>query len=158
MTYQDSMRFVISGLLWIQQLSITITEFGEGKGCIQSRVLSMNLWNVVVSKAPSMMSQWSTPSSSDSAGSTEYLKVICVSHFISRYPQFSLLTSFRSRRTPSWWPCCHGLPKPTCDMWYIDQQHSHQRKQADLHHKSLYEQQSQLIFQHCVRSQHVRAV
>jgi hypothetical protein len=42
-TYQDSMRFCISGCLWIRQLSITITELGAGKGCIWSRVRSMNL-------------------------------------------------------------------------------------------------------------------
>ena len=68
------MRFKMSGCLWMQQLSITITEFGAGNGCIWSRVHSMNLWNFSVSKEPSMMSQWRTPSSRDSAGSTEYLE------------------------------------------------------------------------------------
>ena len=34
----------------------------------------MNLKNVAVSKVPSMISQWRTPCSRDSAGRTEYLE------------------------------------------------------------------------------------
>ena len=67
------MRFRMSGCLWMQWLTITITEFRVGNGCIWSRVCSMNLWNFAVSKAPSMMSQWRTPSR-DSVRSTKYLE------------------------------------------------------------------------------------
>jgi hypothetical protein len=34
----------------------------------------MNVKKLAVSKAPSTMSQWRTPSSRDSAGNTEYLE------------------------------------------------------------------------------------
>ena len=47
----------MSGCLWMRQLSITSTELGAGKGCMQSRVRSMNLRKVLVSKAPWMISQ-----------------------------------------------------------------------------------------------------
>jgi hypothetical protein len=52
---------------------MTITEFGAGKGCIRSRVRSIKVWKLAVSKAPSIMSQCSTPSLSDRAGRTENL-------------------------------------------------------------------------------------
>ena len=59
-------------------MHVTIVHYNHrvwvGNGCIWSRVHSMNLWNFSVLKEPSMISQWRTPSSRDSAGSTEYLE------------------------------------------------------------------------------------
>ena len=76
--YCDSMRWRMSGCLWMQQLSMTMTELGTGNGCIWSRVRSMNFWNVAVSNAPSIMSQWRTPCSRDNAGRVKYLE--CINH------------------------------------------------------------------------------
>jgi hypothetical protein len=72
-TYLDSMRSTISGCLWMQQLSITISELGAGKCSICSNRRSMKMRNCEVSKAPSRISTWKMPSVSESASRTENL-------------------------------------------------------------------------------------
>ena len=63
----------MSGCLWIRQLSITITEFGAGNGCMLSRSPLINVVKDSMQKEPSTMLQCKNPSWSDRAGRTEKL-------------------------------------------------------------------------------------
>lgn len=71
-TYLIWIRSKISGRLWMRALSITMTEFGRGKGCIWSSRCETNSWNRDAVKDPSTILAKMIPSRLN-AGSNEYL-------------------------------------------------------------------------------------
>ena len=73
MYYLASIKSWMSGCLWILQLSITITEFRAGYGCMLSSKHSTNWVKVSVQNDPSTISQCRMPSKSESVGRTEKL-------------------------------------------------------------------------------------
>ena len=71
-THRCSIILMISRSLCMRQLSITITDFGAGKGFIWSSKLWMNCIKSSISKEPLWILQWIIPSRV-SAGTMEYL-------------------------------------------------------------------------------------
>ena len=65
---------IILGALWIQQLSMTITELGAGNNCIWSSVVLIKSMNRAVLNEPSTISQDNMPLR-EIAGRMEYLRV-----------------------------------------------------------------------------------
>lgn len=71
-THLDSMSSMISGDLWMEQLSMTMTDFGAGNGCIFRRRSLMKAMNNSALKEPSMIVHSIMPSRVI-AGKIEYL-------------------------------------------------------------------------------------
>lgn len=74
-TYRCSIMGRSAADLWMDALSMTMTEFGQGYGFMLSRRPSMKLLKLAALYEPARTSKCKTPSK-DKAGRTEYLKNI----------------------------------------------------------------------------------
>lgn len=71
-THRALIISIISGSLWIFALSMTMTEFAAGYGCMHSSKSPMNCLNVSAVNAPGIILHHRMPDK-PSAGSIEYL-------------------------------------------------------------------------------------
>jgi len=110
--------------LWIQKLSITMTEFSCRKGFIWSRKPSMNPANVTVLNEPSRISTYKMLSNK-SAGSIEYLvfQVVRYTHCTQKMHSVPL-TAFHGQRRPSVQHAVQRQPRHGHGKLCVDHMHS----------------------------------
>ena len=132
--YRAWMSSWISGCLWIMQSSITMTEFGAGKGCIKSSNRLINFVNVCVQKDPSTTLQCKMPSRSEIEGRTEKL---CSGQQQSTDITNDELTVDHVRRMLYAVPWCPELTRQDHDGSCGDPKNSRQRRPAAPRHTFL---------------------
>jgi len=152
-TYRARIISWIKGLLWMRQLSITITEFGPGKGSTWSSKFWMNMANVSAWNDPSTISQCRIPFSKDMAGSTENLREYKYAFGTFR-TILLLLTAFHAQKKPFAVQLPLEWPMHAHDMLSCDRRSSHQQKLAGWLGIGLFSRCNLGVFQQSVLLQH----